>query len=115
MTQGGSDHWCGEQRHPSEPRRAIPSSQGLDPAPSSPGSRGGIEPRSRSASSSGPIRKCLWAGEWGLGGECPMGIKTRGQMEGTVQRPEWLCASRGGCDRAVGQDGLRERQESNPH
>lgn len=33
MTQGGSDHWRGEQRHPSEPRRAVPSSQGLDPAP----------------------------------------------------------------------------------
>ena len=44
-----------------------------------------------------------------------MGIKTRGQMEGTVRRPEWPCASRGGCDRAVGQDGLREGQESNPH
>lgn len=45
-----------------------------------------------------------------------MGIKTRGQMEGTVWRPEWPCASRGGCDRAMGQGGLGpEVQESNPY
>lgn len=50
------------------------------------------------------------------GGKCLMGIKTRGQMEGTAWRPEWPRVSRSGCDRAVGQGGLRpEGQESNPH
>ena len=101
---------------------SVPSSQGSVRAPSSPGSRGSAAPRSRSASRPGLVRRCLRApggcrvgGAGGGLGECPMGMKTRRQVEGTVWRPDWPCVSRSGHDWVAGQDGLRPGEESSRH
>ena len=56
-----------------------------------------------------------WAGRGGGLGECPMGMKTRRQVEGTVWRPDWPCVSRSGHDWVAGQDGLRPGEESSRH